>query len=89
MVKFISYDGVYPCLCMGTLKIEVNDKLYSLDYCLVSGGSIWFDENWDEHINYGEWSLDLGEYSELEPYREEITKLVNENIPEGCCGGCI
>ena len=28
-------------------------------------------------------------YDELEPYKEEITKVVNDNVEQGCCGGCI
>lgn len=28
-VKFISYDGKYPCLCMGTLILEIDGTKYS------------------------------------------------------------
>lgn len=89
MVEFISYDGKYPCLCMGTLVLEIDDKTHTLKYALQSGGNVWFDSDWDEHVEQGEWSVDLSEYPELEPYKDEITRLVNENIPQGCCGGCV
>ena len=47
MVEFVSYDGKYPCLCMGTLVIKVNEENYSLEDAMISGGSICRDEDWD------------------------------------------
>ena len=89
MVKFISYDGKYPCLCMGTLIIEVDGKSYFLNNVLISGGSVSFTKDWEEIVDQGDWRIDLKEYPELEPYKEEIAEIVNENIRQGCCGGCI
>lgn len=89
MIKFISYDGKYPCLCTGTLIIEVDGKTYSLKNAMISGGSICRDEDWDMWAEQGDWEVDLDEYPELEPYKEEITRVVNENVMRGCCGGCI
>ena len=89
MVEFVSYDGKYPCLCMGTLIIKVNNKTYSLKDVMISGGSICRNEDWDMWETYGDWKVDLKEYPELEPYKEEITRVVNENVRQGCCGGCI
>ena len=89
MVEFVSYDGKYPCLCMGTLVIKVNEENYSLEDAMISGGSICRDEDWDMWATCGDWEIDLKEYPELEPYKEEITRIVNENVTRGCCGGCI
>ena len=38
---------------------------------------------------YGDWKVDLENYPELKKYDEEITKVVNDNVEQGCCGGCI
>ena len=91
MVEFVSYDGRYPNLCRGTLKIKVNEKLYALNYCMCSGGKVWFDSSWGDHTEYGPWSINIDEstYPELLPYVDEITRVVNENVQWGCCGGCI
>ena len=89
MVEFVSYDGEYPCLCMGTLIIKVNGKNHSLEHAIISGGSICRDEYWDMWATHGDWEVDLEEYPELEPYKEKITRVVNENVRQGCCGGCI
>ena len=91
MIKFISYDGKWPTLCMGTLVVEKNGKQYSMKYVLESGGSCGFYNNYSESfIEKGEWSVckeDLPK--ELQNDVEEIIELVNANVPYGCCGGCL
>ena len=89
MVEFVSYDGKWPCLCMGTLTIKVDGKIYNLDHVMISGGCICHDEDWSMWAEHGPWTVDLDEYPELEPYKDEIIRVVNENVEEGCCGGCI
>lgn len=88
-IEFISYNGEYPCLCHGTLSIKVNGKRHDLKYVMISGGNICHSEDWDMWAEQDDWKLDLSDYPELEPYKEEITKLVNDNVEKGCCGGCI
>lgn len=58
----------------------------------MSGGSIWFDGDWMDHTEYGDWVYDeaLEDYPEFdEEDIEELMKVFNENVPQGCCGGCI
>lgn len=89
MVEFVSYDGKWPCLCHGTLIIKVDGKTYSFRNAMISGGRIGHDDSWDMWAEEGDWEIDLEEHQELEPYKEEITRVVNENVKHGCCGGCI
>lgn len=89
MIEFIKYDGEYPNLCFGTLSIKINGDTYHLDNVLVSGGCICRNENWDMWADRGPWSVDLDDHPELQQYKEDITRIVNENVPFGCCGGCI
>lgn len=91
MVEFISYDGKWPALCCGTLTIKVDGKTYSLKHSLISGGCIVGgpSTDWDMWAETGPWKIDLEEHPELEPYKEEIIRVVNENVKQGCCGGCI
>lgn len=89
MIEFISYDGKYPNLCSGQLVLKINGQVRELPrYCLHSGGRVWFGTDWgDAYVETGKWSIDLPE--DLESLRKEIEKCINENIPHGCCGGCI
>lgn len=91
MIKFISYDGKWPALCMGTLTVEKDGKQYSMKYILVSGGSCGFRNGYSEsYIEYGEGSIYKDRLpEELKKDVEELTYLVNKNIPHGCCGGCL
>lgn len=92
MVEFVSYDGRYPNLCAGTLVIKVNGKEYTFPkHSLVSGGAVWFDGDWGDHVESGAWFVEIPEelVEELAPYAKEIEACVNENVPHGCCGGCV
>lgn len=90
-VKFISYDGKAPTLCSGTLVIEVAGVQFKLKDVLESGGSVTFDEEWEDTITEGPWEIaDYAKFpEELEPFKEKILELVNENVEHGCCGGCV
>ena len=88
MVEFVSYNGGFPNLCRGTLVVKVNGEEVSLKNYLCSGGQCGFDENWNTCVETGDWRL-CQLPDNLEPYREEILKVVNENVEHGCCGGCI
>lgn len=86
VIEFVDYTGEYPCLCSGTLTIKVNGKEYEIEG-LRSGGHVWFDDNWGDHVETGPWSIDLPE--EIRQYKDEIEEIVNEKVPWGCCGGCV
>lgn len=86
-VKFISYNGEYPNLCAGTLVLEIKGNRVELENVLSSGGACFIDNDYNELIEKGAWSVNVPE--EYQQYTEEITDLVNENVPLGCCGGCL
>ena len=88
MVEFISYDGEYPNLCRGILMLNIDGETVEFPkYCMRSGGSVWFDDEWNEHVECGKWSVDVPEkYAHLQ---KEIEDCVNANVACGCCGGCI
>jgi hypothetical protein len=89
-VKFVSYDGAFPNLCSGTLILNVDGKNITFpDYCLSSGGNVSFDDEMNEEVTEGEWSI--SKFPESFPFelRQEATDIVNENVEYGCCGGCV
>lgn len=89
-IEFVSYDGAYPNYCDGNLIIKVDGKIYE-NLSIVSGGSCYFTDDYTvKHIEKGPWKLDLYELpEELEPYIDEIETVINDNVPYGCCGGCL
>ena len=88
-IRFVNYDGAFPNLCSGSLTIIVENRLYR-GIKLVSGGRVWFDESWADHVEEGPWRIDMSSLPpELLQYTEQITALVNEHVPHGCCGGCV
>lgn len=88
-VKFIDYTGEYPNLCSGELRIEINGEELTLSNVLKSGGTWGFDKDWNDYVTHGAWEVDLGCYPKLKEFENEITEVVNKNVPQGCCGGGI
>lgn len=86
----IEYDGKYPCLCMGHLIVWIDDVKWDFGrYCLSSGGSIHRNEHWDMWATEGEWSIDEFPKGFPDELKELVLLKINEEIPHGCCGGCI
>lgn len=91
--EFISYSGKYPNLCFGTLVFKFNGRLISGDVVLHSGGNAGFDSAGNEYVEKGPWksvlSWDFKDYPELNEWGIELLQMINENVPFGCCGGCL
>jgi hypothetical protein len=86
----IKYNGEYPNLCSGDLIVTIDGKDWQFpNGCLISGGSVSFDNNWNEYVSYGEWSIN--EYPKDFPIalQETVKSAINAQIEHGCCGGCI
>jgi len=89
-LEFISYDGKYPNLCGGTLIIKVDgNEMVFPSYCLSSGGNVSFDDDWNEEVTQGEWTISDFPKDFPKELVSEANDLVNENIEQGCCGGCV
>ena len=103
-IEFISYDGEYPALCHGKLIVSIDGKEVSFGYTDIadyprfwrSGGSVSFDEDWGEHVDcLCDWELAVSECnkkdypSEIFEILPNILEVMNENVPGGCCGGCV
>ena len=86
----IKYDGAYPNLCRGNLVVVIDGHKWLFpSYCLVSGGSVSFDENWSEHVSEGEWGIDEWPEGFPEEHKAAVLTAVNNEVPCGCCGGCV
>ena len=88
MIK-IEYDGKYPNTCSGTLSIYNDDiMIYQKKYCCHSTGSVYFDSDWDEHVESGKLVWDQ---EDAHMFSKEIQNKVKEFLSQFhvCCGGCI
>lgn len=86
----IEYDGIYPNLCSGTLIVYVGEKRWKFpECCLDSGGSVTFDEKWNGNVEEGPWDIDEWPDGFPEELKETVLEMINDEIPFGCCGGCV
>lgn len=91
-VEFISYDGSFPNLCSGTLKLKIDGREVEFypysesGFRMYSGGFCTYSDE-EDIIENGSWIVTVPDaYKE---YKEEINEVVNQNVPWGCCGGCL
>lgn len=90
-VEFISYTGKFPNACSGVLTLKIDGEIVTFDRfsdCFWSSGGNCNTVTGD--IQKGRWIIDKNELPEkYRQYADEIDRVFNENIPWGCCGGCI
>lgn len=88
-IKFISYDGEFPCLCGGRLILEVDgNKIIFKEDSLESMGCHYFEG--DEFVTKkAPWKIIKFPMNFPEELKEYALEIVNENIKHGCCGGCL
>ena len=87
----IQYDGDYPNLCSGHLIVTIGEDIYDFgSHCISSGGGVWFSADYgEEHADEGAWSVSNWPKGFPEEYKEFVLDKINDEIPHGCCGGCI
>lgn len=89
MIK-VFYDGRYPNLCSGSLRVEIDGKEWVFpENCLISGGDVSFDGDWNEEVSEGDWEISEWPKDFPEDLKVSVLSEVNKNIPYGCCGGCV
>lgn len=91
-IEFVSYDGKWPSLCHGTLVLSIDGNIVSCGSCLSSGGNVTYDDEWNFTVTDGDWDVEFDNIEHLNLTDNEkrlIISIVNENVPQGCCGGCI
>lgn len=93
------------CRGVLTLKIDGEEVRFGHNYSITeswktdgnywefwsSGGSAYFTGGYEEgFVEGGEWIIDKEDLPEqYRKYADEIGEVFNENVPWGCCGGCL
>jgi len=92
-VKFVSYSGGASSLCIGTLVLKVCDKeykWYSREIMHTGGCCGFCDDDFSEFTEEDEWLVYYYAIpDEIRKFAAEIDWVINQNIPFGCCGGCL
>lgn len=91
-IKFVSYTGEYPYLCCGvlTLRIDGETVTFGGHYVGYHGEYRRFWKSGGCGDIHAPWIIDKnGLPPKYQNYADEISTVFNENVPYGCCGGCI
>ncbi len=83
----VQFDGGFPNLCSGRLVIIIDEEVWEFpSYCLNSGGGASLS---NLGIWHGEWDISKWPENFPEELKEVVLEAVNEQVPHGCCGGCL
>ena len=90
-LRYFAPDNL--CYCRGILNVDIDGKHYTFEKPFwESGGRIWFDNEYIEHIEKGDWWLNQNYIPKeiTKEIAEEIIEAMNQDnmIARGCCGGC-
>jgi len=86
----IEYDGEYPNLCRGNLRVKtLSDSWVFPACCMVSGGEVSFDDDWHEDVTGGPWTINEWPEGFPKDLKEKVLEEINDSIDHGCCGGCV
>ena len=86
IIKIEKFEEKPWALCSSLVIMSVDGKQFRVR--LHTGGAVWFDEHWCEHVEDGPWSLwDIPD--EFKHLKKELTDVINKEIIWGCCGGCV
>lgn len=97
-VQFVNYSGSWPSLCVGILTLIIDGDTVTFG-CETSAEKPMHDRFWrsggytnwatGEVVERG-WCVCADELPEqYRTYADEIQNLMDDNIPHGCCGGCL
>lgn len=88
-IEFKGYTGRWPNLCRGKLVLRVDGENMLVNCRLISGGSAYIGRRHEAKITQGPWDVEFGDNSFTPQEQAYIKYLVNANVRQGCCGGCI
>lgn len=92
VVEFVSVTHNYPySACAERVTVSIDGNFVTLpEFSLNSGGSVWFDDDYNEHIEDGPWTIDDDALPDnLAHLKSEVERVINEHVAPGCCGGCV
>ena len=93
-IEFKSFTGKYPNLCTGDLTLLIDGKEVTFGsagcdyrYFWVTGGSV---DCKSDSVSKGPWALsDKYLPTHLKPFGQQLIDVFNNNVKQGCCGGCL
>ena len=70
-------------------EVDANGDIHSSPFW-ISGGCAGVDSECNSFCITDPWELDAEEIPEqLKGHEDELIEIFNDNVPWGCCGGCI